>query len=196
MRLPAAERRQQLLQSAISVFAEHGYHSASMNDVAERAGVTKPVLYQHFSSKRELFSEILIEIGKQLLTRIEKATAEAAGPRQQIENGFHAYFTFVASETDAFRVLFGAGARRDPEFAEYSRQTEATIAHAIADLIVVNGEKAEHADILAHGIVGMTESASRFWLANQREPDVEVVAEKLAQLAWSGLRMVRNPNDS
>lgn len=196
MRLPAAERREQLLHSAISVFAEHGFHAASMNDVAERAGVTKPVLYQHFSSKRELFSEILVEIGKQLLTRIEKATAEASGPRQQIENGFHAYFTFVASETEAFRVLFGAGARRDPEFAEYSRQTESTIAHAIADLIVVNGEKAEQADILAHGIVGMTESASRYWLANNREPNVEVVAEKLSQLVWSGLRMVRNPTET
>ena len=63
MRLPAAERREQLLRTAVAVFAEHGYHATSMNDVAEAAGVTKPVLYQHFSSKRELFIELLADIG-------------------------------------------------------------------------------------------------------------------------------------
>lgn len=193
MRMPAAERREQLLRTAVSVFAEHGYHATSMNDVAEAAGVTKPVLYQHFSSKRELFIELLDDIGAELRETIAKATADAAGPRQQIEQGFHAYFCFVEESTDAFRVLFGSGARRDPEFASFARAVEASIAEAISELIVVEGEPVAQSLLLAHSIVGMTEAASRYWLAHDREPDVDQLATQLSQLAWSGLRGIRTP---
>ena len=193
MRLPAAERRTQLIETAVAVFAANGYHATSMNDVAEAAGVTKPVLYQHFSSKRDLFVEILTEIGDSLRTEIAKATADAAGPRQQVENGFRAYFTFVSQRTDAFSVLFGSGARRDPEFAGFAQQVEDSVAEAIAALIVVEGEPVAHRELLAHGIVGMTEAASRYWLANDRTPDVDQLAEELAQLVWAGMRGLRTP---
>ena len=193
MRMPAAERREQLLRTAVGVFAEHGYHATSMNDVAEAAGVTKPVLYQHFSSKRELFIELLDDIGAELRDTIAKATADAAGPRQQIEQGFRAYFSFVQESTDAFRVLFGSGARRDPEFASFARAVEASIAEAISELIVVEGEPVTQSLLLAHSIVGMTEAASRYWLAHDREPDVDELATQLSQLAWSGLRGIRTP---
>ena len=191
MRLPAAERREQLLHTAVAVFAEHGFHATSMNDVAEAAGVTKPVLYQHFSSKRELFIELLADIGAELRETIAKATADASGPRQQIENGFRAYFGFVDEQTDSFKVLFGSGARRDPEFASFARNVEASIAAAIAELIVVQGEPVSHGLTLAHSIVGMTEAASRYRLAHDREPDVDTLAAQLSQLAWSGLRGIR-----
>jgi AcrR family transcriptional regulator len=191
MRLPAAERRAQLLRTAVPLFAERGYHATSMNDVAEAAGVTKPVLYQHFSSKRELFVELLADIGSELRDTIAKATADAEGPRQQIEDGFRAYFDYVASSTDSFRVLFGSGARRDPEFASFARAVESSIAATIAELIVVEGEPVAQRLLLAHSIVGMTEAASRYWLAHDREPDVDALAAQLSQLAWSGLRGVR-----
>jgi AcrR family transcriptional regulator len=193
MRMPAAERREQLLHTAVGVFAEHGYHATSMNDVAVAAGVTKPVLYQHFSSKRDLFIELLDEIGAELRSTIAKATADAAGPRQQIEQGFRAYFSFVGESTDAFKVLFGSGARRDPEFASFARAVEASIAEAIAELIVVEGEPVAQRLLLAHSIVGLTEAASRYWLAHDREPDVDSLAEQLSQLAWSGLRGINSP---
>lgn len=188
MRLPAAQRREQLLEHATRVFAAKGYHATSMNDVAEAAGVTKPVLYQHFSSKRELFIELLSAIGDELRATIAKATADATGPREQIEHGFRAYFGFVDDHPDAFRVLFGSGARRDPEFASLTHAVEASIAQAIAELIVVDGQPAEHRDVLAHGIVGMTEAASRFWLAHDRHPDVDTLAAQLSRLAWAGMR--------
>lgn len=188
MRLPAAERREQLVATATSVFAEQGFHATSMNDVAEAAGVTKPVLYQHFSSKRDLFVELLTEIGDQLRDRIAKATADAAGPRQQIEQGFRAYFDYVGANTDAYRVLFGAGARRDPEFASLTRSVEESIADAIAELIVVDGRPAEDRELIAHTIVGMTEAASRYWLTHDRTPNIDELAESVARLAWSGMR--------
>lgn len=193
MRMPAAERREQLLRTAVGVFAQHGYHATSMNDVAEAAGVTKPVLYQHFSSKRDLFIELLEEIGAGLRSTIAKATADAPGPRQQIEEGFRAYFRFVDESSDAFRVLFGSGARRDPEFASFARAVETSIAETVAQLIVVEGEPVAHGLVLAHSIVGMTEAASRYWLAHDREPDVDTLAAQLAQLSWSGLRGIRTP---
>src|ERR1700712_3210621 len=105
MRLPAAERREQLLTVAVDVFAHNGFHNTSMNDVAVAAGVTKPVLYQHFASKRALYLELLAEIGAELRDPIAKATADASGPRQQIDLGFIAYFTFIADNVNAFRVL-------------------------------------------------------------------------------------------
>src|SRR6266571_4295355 len=107
-RLPAPRRRRQLLDVALRVFAERGYHATSMNDLAETAGVTKPVLYQHFRSKRALYLELLDDVGARLRDAITKATATATGPRQQVEAGFAAYFRFVAVHENAFRLLFGS----------------------------------------------------------------------------------------
>src|SRR5690242_16718988 len=97
-RLPAPARRRQLLDVALTVFAARGYHATSMNDVAEAAGVTKPVLYQHFRSKRALYLELLEDVGGRLQDAIGKATATADGPRDQVKSGFRAYFNFVASQ--------------------------------------------------------------------------------------------------
>src|SRR5207248_10683881 len=87
-RLPAPRRRRQLLDVALHVFADRGYHATSMNDLAETAGVTKPVLYQHFRSKRALYLELLEDVGGQLRDTISKATTEANGPREQVHEGF------------------------------------------------------------------------------------------------------------
>src|SRR5262249_46363450 len=103
-RLPAAARREQLLGVALEVFARHGFHGTAMNDVAGAAGVTKPVLYQHFQSKRQLYLALLEEVGQRLRQTIEKVGAEAGGPRAQVERGFRAYFRWVKEDRDAFRL--------------------------------------------------------------------------------------------
>ena len=115
-RLPAAQRRQQLLEVALAVFGRDGFHHTSMNDLAEAAGVTKPVLYQHFGSKRELYLEVLREVGGRLMTSVGKAIAAAPGPRQQVEAGFLAYFQWATRDRRGFEVLFAGDTRRDPEF--------------------------------------------------------------------------------
>src|SRR6188508_1629097 len=138
-RLPAARRREQLLDVALEVFGEQGFHPASMNDVAEAAGVTKPVLYQHFRSKRDLYREVLTEVGDQLLDAITKATTAAQSPHEQVVLGFIAYFRWDEANEAAFRVLFGGGTRRDEEFAAQVAEVEGAIAEAIATLIDVEG---------------------------------------------------------
>src|SRR5262249_53233617 len=115
-RLPAAARRQQLLEVALVAFGRDGFTHTSMNDLAEAAGVTKPVLYQHFRSKRHLYLEVRRGAGGRLMGDVAKAIAEAPGPRQQVEAGFTAYFEWVARERHGFEVLFAGDTRRDPEF--------------------------------------------------------------------------------
>jgi AcrR family transcriptional regulator len=189
-RLPAARRRRQLLGVALRVFAAEGYHNASMNDIAVEAGVTKPVLYQHFTSKRELFTELLTDVGRDLQDRITKAVASASGPREMVELGFAAYFTYVDRHRDAFQLFYGGGLARDDEFAELVNQTERTLASLVAGLIEIEGLSASQRQVLGHGIVGMIEGASIHWLRANSDADPEVLAHQLADLAWRGLRGV------
>ncbi len=187
VRLNATARREQLVDVAVGVFAKNGYHAASMNDVAVAAGVTKPVVYQHFASKKDLYIALLDEVGRRLLTRISKATAEAVDGRTQTLAGFSAYFHWVADDHDAFLLLFGSGPRSDDDFADAVRRVTDGVASAIASLITVD-ISAEHRETLAHAIVGMAESASRKLIDSGTSFEPDRIAEQLAVLAWSGLR--------
>lgn len=189
-RLPAAERREQLLAVALESFAAKGFHETSMNDVAEAAGVTKPVLYQHFASKRALYNELVDEMGARLQQAIFEEVAQAAGPRQQVEAGFRAYFRWAIGQGAAFRVLFSDRNRADAELAEAVERVEAVMADRVADLIDVPGLSGQERQVLAFGIVGLAESTSRHWLklglGDGR--DADAFADRVASLAWSGLR--------
>ncbi|HEX6425754.1 MAG TPA: TetR/AcrR family transcriptional regulator [Acidimicrobiales bacterium] len=189
-RLPAARRRRQLLEVARRVFAERGFHNASMNDIAVAAGVTKPVLYQHFASKRELFAELLRDVGRDLQDAITKAVTAAETPRQMVELGFSAYFAFVDEHRNAFQLFYGGSMARDTEFAEVVGQTESAVAGLVAGLIEIDGLSDGQRQVLGHGIVGMIEGASIHWLRSASDADPETLAHQLADLAWRGLRGV------
>jgi AcrR family transcriptional regulator len=190
-RLPAARRRRQLLDVALRVFAEHGFHDASMNDIAIAAGVTKPVLYQHFTSKRELFAELLGDVGRDLQDTITKAVAAADSPRAMVELGFAAYFAYVNQHRDAFRLFYGGSMARDDDFAEVINQTESAVAGLVAGLIEIDGLSPGQRAVLGHGIVGMIEGASIHWLKSNSDADPHTLAHQLADLAWRGLRGVQ-----
>jgi AcrR family transcriptional regulator len=190
MRLPAEQRRTQLLSVAVQVFGERGFHATSMDEVAEAAGVTKPVLYQHFPSKRALYRELLDDVDAQLVARLVEATAGAASLRERVEAGFAAYFRFVAENRAAFRLLFGASVRNDPEFAVVAERAIDHIAALIADLIEIDAP-AGHRRVLAHAIVGMAEATSRRLTNDDAEDDPDRLAAWLSEMAWFGLRGVR-----
>ncbi|MFN8036919.1 MAG: TetR/AcrR family transcriptional regulator [Acidimicrobiia bacterium] len=190
MRLPAPERRQQLLDVACEMFAERGFHSTSMDDIAATAGVTKPVLYQHFPSKRALYLELLDGIGADLLSAITAATDRATTGRERVEQGFHAYFRWVAGNRAAFRLLFGASVRNDAEFAEIADRVIEQVAEAVTTLIDIEGSST-HRTVLAHALVGIAEATSRRLSTEDAESDPEVLASWLAEMAWFGLRGVR-----
>jgi AcrR family transcriptional regulator len=190
IRLPASERRSQLLAAALEVFASKGYHATSMNDVADTAGITKPVLYQHFASKRQLYRELLAEVGDRALDEITSATSDATSPHEQVNRGMAAFVSWVWADSSAFRLLFGGGARRDEEFERDVRSIEASIAQAIAELIDADVEP-QHRLILAHGVFGMAEGTLRHLVNTNAEFDPRVVAQELADLAWAGLRGIK-----
>jgi AcrR family transcriptional regulator len=188
-RLSAPARREQLLAVALEVFARHGFHGASMNEIAEGAGVTKPVLYQHFASKRELYLALLREVGDRILAEVEAATRTADGPHAKVKAGFDAYFRWVAEDHDAFLLLFGNGAAYDEEFVQAVRHFELAIADAIAPLIQVDIDD-DHRRILADGLVGLAEGTSRRLVASGARFDPDRVAVQVADVVWAGLRGV------
>ena len=162
-----------------------------MDDIAHAAGVTKPVLYQHFASKRALYTEVLRDVGGQLLASLAIATAEATTGRDRVQAGFAAYFRFVTENEPAFRVLFGAAARNDPEFAVIVDAVLEDVAEAISQLIEIEGT-AEHRRVLAHAVIGIAEATSRDALsADGTDLEPDRLAAWVAELAWFGLRGVR-----
>ena len=177
---------------ALASFARAGYHETSMNDVADAAGVTKPVLYQHFQSKRDLYHALLEHVGAQMVAAFRQATDGIADGKEQTRRGFQAYFRWVASNQDAFRLLFGGGARQDEEFAGAVRRFTEASARAIAPLIAA-GIDPEHQLTLAHAIVGMSEGASRRLVERGDDFDPDVVAAQLSAMAWAGLRGLAQP---
>lgn len=192
-RLSAPARREQILDVALVVFATAGFHGASMNDIADAAGVTKPVLYQHFDSKRDLYQALIEEVGNRLRNNIDKATAEATDGKSQTELGFRAYFRWVAEDHDGFRLLFGSGSRRDDEFNEAIRKITAESARAVAPLIAVDIDES-HRETLAHALVGLAEGASRRLVGLGQDFDPDEIAAEVSALAWAGLRAVQ-PKD-
>ena len=192
LRMPAAERREQLLAVALDVFAGEGYHQTSMNQIAEAAGITKPVLYQHFASKRELYLALIEEAGGRLLHIITAPSITETSGRRRVELGFLAYFQWVYDDHDSFQLLFGGGSRRDAEFSEAAGKFQSLVADAIEPLITADIDT-EHRRTLAHAIVGLAEGVSRRLIRLGNDFDPELIARQVSELAWAGLRAAQRP---
>lgn len=186
VRLPAAQRRRQLLEVALSVFARRGYHETSMNDLAAEAGVTKPVLYQHFPSKGALYLELVDDVGGRLIDAIEEAAGDTVDARGQLVNGLRAYFSFVADQRRAFALLFGGSAPRDDELVHAVRAAEAAVSDAIAGILGDRIPAARRGEVTA-AIVGVAEGTARHWAATGRRRTPDELAESAATLLWDGL---------
>lgn len=160
-----------------------------MNDVAKVAGVTKPVLYQRFESKRDLYRAVLEDIGQRLQATVFQSAEAATTPREQVEAGFSAYIDFVQEDPDGFKLLFSGASREDPEWAEITDGAERSVANSIARLLNGNGVPKRHSQTLAYGIAGMAESMARHW-QNDESHDVgpKELLKDLTALAWVGLR--------
>ena len=105
-RLPRDERRSQLLAAALEVFTTSGYHAAAMDEIADRASVSKPVLYQHFPSKLELYLAVLDQHIDALVFAIQRAIASTSDNRNRVKATIEAYFGFIEDEGGAFRLIF------------------------------------------------------------------------------------------
>lgn len=200
-RLAGHARRLQIVTKAKTLFAERGYRATTMDDIALAAGVTKPLVYQHFSSKRDLYQELVDSVAQELLDALDYAMREASGPRQLVELGFATYFELAVTHQEAFRLLFGRDVPKDEELNEAVLRIEDTLARAVEELLDA-GLSPDHRRLLAHAVVGMTEGASRHWVAtaSSRQHDgdegtdpseaARLLARRVSDLAWAGLRSV------
>jgi AcrR family transcriptional regulator len=194
-RTPHGERRDQLLLVARKIFAERGFQATTMDDIAKEAGFTKPILYQYFESKTELYREIVNQTAEKLLTSLRTSVAEVESPRAKIEVAFRVYFEMVVGETDAFRILFIHS--HEGETKGDLRNVELGLVSFLEPLIAVR-IKPDHRRQLAAGVVGIAEGAATAWLIQQEgkgwptpSPGVaERLAARSATLAWGGLRSV------
>ncbi|MDQ1535195.1 MAG: hypothetical protein QOF28_2956, partial [Actinomycetota bacterium] len=149
---------------------------------------------QHVPSKRALYVELLEDVGHQELARLTGATDRASTGRQRVQEGFGAYFRFVDENRSAFRLLFGASVRNDPEFAVVADRFIDHATKVISTLIEIPDTE-EHRLMLANALVGIAEATSRRSLTRQEGVDADRLAAWIAEFAWFGLRGVRAGDD-
>jgi AcrR family transcriptional regulator len=188
VRLPRSARRKQLLAAAQEVFVAQGYHAAAMDDIAERAGVSKPVLYQHFPGKLELYLALLDTHCDAMLDHIRDAMAATTDNKERVRGAVRAYFDFVDHESEAFRLVFESDLRNEPAVRERVARVESGCISAITDTIMADtGVSRARAELLASGLVGAAETAARFWLAGGRRVAKDDAEALLTALSWRGI---------
>ncbi|KAB7746218.1 TetR family transcriptional regulator [Nostocoides sp. F2B08] len=190
-RLPRSARRAQLLEAAQAVFATAGYHAAAMDDIADRAGVSKPVLYQHFPGKLDLYLALLDQHCTTLESLVRDALhTPAESAKSKVFAAIEAYFDFVAREDAAFRMVFESDLTSEPRVRERIDAVTDTCAEAIAEAIVedtAGGLDDEQALLMAVGLAGLSQVSARHWLAQGAALPKEVAARLVGQLAWRGV---------
>jgi AcrR family transcriptional regulator len=192
--MPAASRRAQVLQVAQDLFAREGYHHVSMDDIADRAEVSKPVLYRHFPSKLDLYLAVVDHRGQGLVARIDEALArvtpagpEGPGGRAVVRAIVEAYVEFVEQAGESFSLLFESDVTRDSDVRLRVDHAAAQAGRAICrGLTEVAGLPPAHADLLSTALVGMAQVAATSRYRTQ-EVSVEDTVELVAALAWRGV---------
>lgn len=187
-RLPRDQRRAQLLSAALEVFTASGYHSAAMDEIAERAGVSKPVLYQHFPSKLELYLAVLDLHIDSLLFALQRGLASTHDNAQRVRATVETYFAFVDGESEAFRLLFESDLTSDPAVNErLTRMTNECATAASAVIAADTGLPEEAAMLLGVGLIATAQATARYWLERDGRLSRERACELVANLQWRGI---------
>ncbi|MFC4602468.1 TetR/AcrR family transcriptional regulator [Rhodococcus kronopolitis] len=190
-RLPRDARRLQLLQAASEIFVARGYHAAGMDEIAECAGVSKPVLYQHFPGKLELYLAVLQSYVDSLISGVRQALRSTTDNRQRVRAAVQAFFDFVDNDSQGYRLVFESDLMGDPRvLASVDQATEACV-DAVFDLVSHDsGLDPYRARILAVGLVGTSQFTARYWLQANRPIPKEEAVDTTVVLAWGGLSHV------
>jgi AcrR family transcriptional regulator len=187
-RLPRGARRLQLLRAAQDVFVAQGFHAAAMDDIADRAGVSKPVLYQHFPGKRELYLALLEQQVDELTERVRQAMAGTDDNRARVDGAVGAYFDFIDAEGEAFRLVFESDLRNDPDVRRLADRGARACIDAVAEVIAADtGVDQERALLLSAGLTGLAESSARWWLAGKGTLSRDEAVSLMSALAWRGI---------
>ena len=187
-RLPRDERRAQLLVAALEVFTAAGYHSAAMDEIADSANVSKPVLYQHFPSKLDLYLAVLDLHIDSLVFAIQKAIASNRENSSRVAATVEAYFGFIDNEGEAFRLLFESDMNLEPQVRERLNRMTYDCAAAVSAVISIDtGLGKEESMMLAVGIIGTVQTTARHWLDRDGKIDRKRATELVMNLIWRGI---------
>ena len=187
-RLPRDERRAQLLTAALEVFTAAGYHAAAMDEIADRAGVSKPVLYQHFPSKLDLYLAVLDLHVDSLVYTIQRAIASTHDNADRVRATVDAYFNFIEEEGEAYRLLFESDMNVEPAVRErLSRMTYDCAAAVSAIIAADTGIPEEAAMLLGVGLIGTAQFTARYWLELDGRVPRKAAADLVANLQWRGI---------
>jgi AcrR family transcriptional regulator len=187
-RLPRPARRRQLLGAAQEVFVAQGYHAAVMDEIAERAGVSKPVLYQHFPGKLDLYLALLDESAEELVGIVRDALSSTTDNAQRVPATIGAFYDYVGGSGEAFRLVFESDLSNEPAVRERLDATMRDCAEMISQFIREDaGLRADEAHLLGMALVGMAQVSARYWLSRGRAIPKEAAEELLSRLAWRGI---------
>jgi AcrR family transcriptional regulator len=185
--MSSAQRREQLIVIGRQLFAERGFDATSIEEVASRAKVSKPVVYEHFGGKEGLYAVVVDREVRSLLDRIANALT-AGHPRELLEQAALALLTYIESETDDFRFLV----RGSPVMSERGNFSSVLndVAHQVEHILGAEFKRRDYdpklAELYSQALVGMVALTGRWWL-EVRKPRKEAVAAHLVNLAWNGL---------
>lgn len=190
-RLPRSARRAQLLAAAQKVFVVAGYHSAGMDEIADRAGVSKPVLYQHFPSKLELYLALLDQQAEVLVEAVRAAMARTTDNKARVRGAVTAYLDFVDGEGEGHRLVFETDLRNEAAVRERVDAITAKCVEAIATTIAADTQlPTDEARLLSVGLAGLAEVGARWWLLDGGTSGPvgrERAVDLLVGLAWRGI---------
>ncbi|MCW2582468.1 MAG: TetR family transcriptional regulator [Klenkia sp.] len=165
-----------------------GFHAAAMDDIADRAGVSKPVLYQHFPGKRELYLALLEQQVGELTAQVRQAMSGTDDNRTRVDGAVGAYFDFIDADGEAFRLVFESDLRNDDEVRRVVDQGARACVEAIAEVIAADtGVDTERAQLLASGMTGLLETSARWWLPRKGTVSRDEAVALMSSLAWRGI---------
>jgi AcrR family transcriptional regulator len=191
-RLPRDVREKQILDAAVTVFSRYGYHNASMDEISEVAGVSKPMIYAYLGSKEDLFGACIRREATRLLEAVTGGVQVEAAPDMQLWHGLRAFFRFVGAHRESWRVLHRQATSQGGPFSDEVIAMRSR-AIALVDALLVRtatkkglDEQATRAtEALAAALVGSAESLADWWLDHPDIPD-KVLASWLMNLVWMG----------
>lgn len=196
VRLSFAERREQLLSISREVFAERGFEGASVEEIAARAGVSKPVVYEHFGGKDGAYQAVVERETDELHSTIRAAlTTPGAGPRETLERGTLALLDYIDRCPDGFRILSRDSSLGNPtgSFASILSDIATQVEDILAAEFARIGHDPQYTRLYAQALVGLVAMTGQHWLDN-REPEKMMVARHLINLAWNGMANLKaNP---
>jgi AcrR family transcriptional regulator len=188
VRMTGPQRRRQLVAVGRSVFAAKGLDGATIEEIAAAAGVTKPVVYEHFGSKEGLYRQVVEQESESLLEAIGSSLGDGGRPRVLVERAALALLGYIEEHTDGFRIVVrdAPPGHREGAFSSILSRVTARVEHILGDEFAARGFSTGDGAMYAQMLVGMVAMTGQWWL-DARSPDKHAVAAHLVNLAWNGL---------